>query len=219
MKVLLESWKKFILSESSLSRIWQHTQKHDTAILTGFRGDPSDTSMCADEPVTVDIEEVKKGKTRQANILRNRDLKATLLDRGYGVTAVKGSYIENFRTLLAKEVLEDSLFAVNLKDDPNFFSTVETLGKKFCQDSVLMIPQGGKGVYLVGTNNSDYPGLGNKETVGDLKFGEEGSEFGTRVGGRPFTTSESLELETYQKLSRNERMAVRSIAKRVLTEG
>jgi hypothetical protein len=217
MKVLLENWKKFILSESSLSRVWQHTQEHDTAILTGFRGDPSDTSRCADEPVLDGVEEVKKGKTRQANIRRNRDLKATLLANGYGVTAVDGSYIEDFDTPQEMEVSEDSLFAVNLKDDPSFFSTIETLGKKFCQDSVLMIPQGGKGAYLLGTNNSEYPGLGNKETVGDLKFGGE-SEFMTRVGGRPFTTNEGLELETYQKLSRNERMTVKSIAKRVLTE-
>jgi len=45
-------------------------------------------------------------------------------------------------------------------------------------------------------------------------MGQE-AEFMTRVQDRPFTFGEGL--DTYKKLSRNERMAVRSIAKKVLT--
>lgn len=213
MKNLLENWKKFILNESGLSRVWHHMQEHDTAILTGFRGDPSDTSKCID--AEADIEEVKKGETRQTNIARNRDLKATLLAKGYGVTNVDGSYIENFDTPEALEVSEDSLFAVNLKDESGFFDDVTSLGKKFCQDAVLLVPMGGKGAYLYGTNNSEFPGLDSEVGVGDVKFGKE-AEFMTRVNKRPFTTAEGL--QTYNSLSRNERMAVKNIAKKFLTE-
>lgn len=203
MKKIIKEWREFLV-ESSLSRVYQHTQEHDTAILTGFRGDPTDTSKCAEE----EIGETKKGKKKQANLLRNRNLKAALLAAGYGVTKVDGSYIEDFDTPEAMEVSEDSFFVVNLKDIPDFFSDVESLGRKFCQDSVLMIPQGGKGAYLLGTNNSEFPGLGEKISVGDLKMGEE-AEFMTRVGGRPFTATEGL--QTYKDLSRNERLAVKKI--------
>lgn len=209
MKKLINEWRSF-LNESSLSRVQQHTQEHDTAILTGFRGDPEDTSKCAE-----DMEEVKKGKAKQTNIQRNRDLKASLLASGYGVTKVDGSYIEDFDTPQAMEVSEDSLFVVNLKDEPGFKEKMEALGRKFCQDSVLMIPKGGKGAFLLGTNNSEFPGLGNEISVGDLKYGEE-AEFMTRVKGRPFTTAEGL--ETYKDLSKNERLAVKSIAKKIFSE-
>jgi len=164
------------------------------------------------------IEEVGKGKKKSANFLRNRDLKAALLASGYGVTKVKGSYIEDFETPAAVEVSENSLFAVNLKDNPSFISDVEKLGRKFCQDSVLVIPRGGKGAKLLGTNNSEFPGLGMEVSVGDLKYGgeeAEKAEFKSRIRNRPFITAEGL--ETYEGLSRNERMAVKSIAKKILS--
>lgn len=149
------------------------------------------------------------------NMTRNRDLKATLLGLGFGVTKVDGSYIEDFGTDIAKEVKENSLFCVNLKDDSTFIDRIVTLGEKFCQDSVLIIPRGGEGAYLVGTNNTEFPGFGNKEVVGSLSYGKE-SEFMTRVGNRPFTTNETLNLETYKDLSKNQRMFVRSAQKRIL---
>jgi len=210
MKKIINEWRHY-LNESSLSRVYQHIQEHDTAILTGFRGDPSDTSKCSEDDT---IEEVGKGKKRSANFVRNRDLKATLLASGYGVTKVDGSYIEDFDTPEAVEVSENSLFVVNLSDNPRFISDIEKLGRKFCQDSVLVIPRGGQGAQLLGTNNSEFPGLGMEIAVGDLKMGEE-SEFMTRVNNRPFTTAEGL--ETYKDLSRNERMAVKSIAKKILS--
>ena len=79
----------------------------------------------------------------------------------------------------------------------------------------MIIPRGGEGAYLVGTNNTEFPGFGNKEVVGSLSYGKE-SEFMTRVGNRPFTTNETLNLETYKDLSKNQRMFVRSAQKRIL---
>ena len=55
----------------------------------------------------------------------------------------------------------------------------------YCQDSVAILERGGKNSYLVGTNNSDFPGYGEKMTFGTLKFGNQ-YQFMTKVGNRPF---------------------------------
>tara|TARA_B100000214_G_scaffold363464_1_gene328996 strand:- start:4601 stop:5227 length:627 start_codon:yes stop_codon:yes gene_type:complete len=204
MEEVIGIWRKFI-SESSLSRVHRHMEQRETAVITAFRGDIQDSSKCterADTPSEGDD-----------NLSRNRDLKAALLSLGYGVTKAKGSYIENFNTPEAFEVSEDSMFVVNLEDDPSFVDSITTLGEKYCQDSVLIIPKGAEGAYLMGTNNSEFPGYGNKIEVGERDFGRE-KEFMTKVRNRPFTFGEGL--ETYKKLSRNERMAVKAIAKKVL---
>jgi hypothetical protein len=75
----------------------------------------------------------------------------------------------------------------NHKNDPKFFANLEMLAQKFCQDSVLLIPQGGEGAYLKGTNNA-WPGLGVSEKVGSFTAGKE-AEFMTRVGAGRLSTS------------------------------
>ncbi len=206
----LESkWRQF-LNESSLSRVHQYIQKTDVAIITAFRDDPFDLSRCLSEASTVEDDQ---RRPKAANMLRNRNLKAALLSMKYGVTKVKGSYIEDFDTPQAVEVRENSLLVVNLEEDLNFVSNIVMLGKKFCQDSVLIIPQGGEGAYLHGTNNSEFPGLDQKVEVGSLKMGSE-DEFMTRVDNRPFTFSEGL--DTYKRLGRLERQAVDALSKLVL---
>ena len=210
MKDLFDKWDKFLLNES-MSRVHQHITEHDSALLTAHRADPLDNSACLEAAVQSDA----------SNQERYRDLKATLLHLGYGVRKVKGSFIENYGNLDKQvEVKEDSLFVVNLKDEPAFTEWIIELGKRYCQDAVLIIPQGGDGTYLYGTNNSDFPGLDNSIEVGNFKPGEE-AEFMTRVRGRPFTFKEEKEkfiLDTYQTHSRHSRMAIRAIAKRVLNE-
>ena len=204
MQLILEKWKRF-LNESSLSRVYQHIADHDTAIISAWRNDIFDTEKCTDRALGAE-----SGDT---NRLRSRDLKATLLALGYGVTKMRGTYVEDFDSPEAVEVGEDSLFVVNLADQERFFTDLTELGEKFCQDSVLLIPRGGQDALLQGTNNSEFPGYGQVVPVGSLKLGDE-SEFMTRTQGRPFTFTESL--DTYKSLSRNERMAVKSIAKKIL---
>ena len=73
MKELLERWEKF-LTESGLSRLYQHMMEHDSAIISAFRNE----------------------YPKKENYERSRELKAQLLSSGYGVTKVDGSYVENF---------------------------------------------------------------------------------------------------------------------------
>ena len=101
------------------------------------------------------------------------------------------------------------------KDDPDFAKYIVDLGDEFCQDAVLIIPKGGKGAYLHGTNNSEFPGYGQKVQAGDLSFGRE-QEFMTKVRGRPMAFTEDL--ETYKQLSRAGRMVVKAIAKKTLKD-
>ena len=210
MKDLFDKWDKFLLNES-MSTVHQHITEHDSALLTAHRADPLDTSACLEAA----------GQPGASNQERYRELKAILLDLGYGVRKVKGSFIENYGNLDKQvEVKEDSLFVHNRKDEPAFVEQIIKFGKRYCQDAVLIIPQGGDGTYLYGTNNSDFPGLDNSLEVGSFIGGEE-AEFMTRVRGRPFTFKEEKEqfvLETYESHSRNARWAIRAIAKRILNE-
>jgi hypothetical protein len=187
MKELLENWNKYLIAESSLSRVYGHIMEHDSAILTAFRNEYS----------------------RKQNYERNRELKAQLLSMGYGVTKVDGSYIENFETPQAIEVSEQSFFVSNRADDSAFFDSMESFGQQYEQDSVLIIPMSGKGAYLIGTREgNDFPPFGERITVGDLKMGRE-DEFMSKVGGRPIVFKE--ELDTYEKLSRNSKWAVKKL--------
>ena len=212
MKDIFENWNNF-LNESGLSRVHQHINAHDTAVITAFRNNPSSDEGSV-EPIPPGEQEESPLK---ANKARNRNLKAVLLKMGYGVTRVDGSYIENFDDAdNRKEVSEESFFVVNLKDDPNFNNNIVKLGQKFCQDSVLLIPQGGDGAFLLGTNAS-WPGLGEKDPVGRFEGGKE-AEFMSRVKGRPFVFKEIYKQETWDQLGVNARYTVNKIAKRILNE-
>lgn len=195
-----------LLNESSLSRVYSHIQEHDCAVISAQRSNPKDRTKCAEASTTND------GKSPEEMNRKNaRDLKAALLSSGYGVTVVDGSYIEDFETPQAVEVSEKSFFVVNLKDSDGFLADISSLGEKFCQDSVLIIPKGGTDAFLLGTNNSEFPGYGDRVSVGGLKMGKE-AEFMTRVKKRPFIFKEKL--EEYSSLSRTERMAVKAIVKK-----
>tara|TARA_Y100000034_G_C6882525_1_gene404624 strand:- start:674 stop:1246 length:573 start_codon:yes stop_codon:yes gene_type:complete len=189
MEHLIENWKKF-LAESSLSRLYTHIMDHESAILSAFRSEYSN----------------------EENYERSRQLKATLLSHGYGVTKVDGSYIENFETPEQLEVSEQSLFVSNQKDEAGFFEVIADLGEEYQQDAVLMIPIEGQDAYLVGTSaTNEFPPHGQQISVGNLKMGEE-AEFMSKVKGRPFIFKE--ELETYDKLSGNAKWAVKKMAEK-----
>tara|TARA_R100001015_G_C4622402_1_gene179829 strand:+ start:184 stop:756 length:573 start_codon:yes stop_codon:yes gene_type:complete len=187
MKELLKEWNKFLLSESGLSRVWGHIQENESAIISAFRNEYS----------------------KKENYERSRKLKAQLFSQGYGVTKVKGSYVENFDTPEAIEVVEQSLFVSNRYEDSEFKNNISNLGKEYEQDSVLFIPKGGKNAFLYGTREgNDFPPLDQAIEVGNVKMGEE-SEFMSRVSGRPFIFKE--ELETYENLSKNSKWALKKL--------
>lgn len=169
----MKNFKEFVL-ESSLSRLQRGVVGHSAGAITAFRGE----------------------FTREENRARNKKLLAALMAKGFSVTSVKGSYIENFGHKTQKEVGEESFFVINRGKDGDDGGELERvlvqLGKTFDQDSILTI-RGGEGT-LVGTSDRDnaYPGMGVRQKVGAAKFGKADGEFFSRVKGRQFAF-ESIE--------------------------
>lgn len=199
MRDLMNKFDK-VLNESTLNRIHSHVMEHDCSVITAFR---NSFVNCLDD----DNDEERLNIRTNKNI--NKTLKAALLSLGYGVTEVKGTYIENYLSDNEIEVKEDSYFVVNLKDDPDFFDNIIKIGEILCQDSVLIINKGGDDNYLVGTNKSDFPGHGEVVNLGRLKAGVE-SQFMTKVGGRPFT------LESFDSLQINSKRIVVEYSKPII---
>ena len=199
MRNLMDKFGK-LLNESTLNRIHKHVMEHDCSVITAFR---NSFVNCLDD----DNDEERLNIRTNKNI--NKNLKSALLSLGYGVTEVIGTYIENYLSDNEIEVKEDSYFVVNLKDDPDFVDNIIKMGEVLCQDSVLIIKQGGEDNYLVGTNKSDFPGHGEVVNLGKLKAGVE-SQFMTKVGGRPFT------LESFDNLQINSKRIVIEYSKPII---
>ena len=199
MRDLMNKFGK-VLNESTLNRIHSHVMKHDCSVITAFR---NSFVNCLDD----DNDEERLNIRTNKNI--NKTLKAALLSLGYGVTEVKGTYIENYLSDNEIEVKEDSYFVVNLKDDPDFVDNIIKMGEILCQDTVLIIKKGGENNYMVGTNNAPFPGYGKILNLGKFKPGFE-NKFMTKVGGRPFT------LETFGKLQVNSKYIVSEYSKPII---
>lgn len=214
-----KNWREFLINEAGLNKIRQDMVDYDTAFITAFRGDYDDVSMCVYVPPSEKElkERDKMGKRGVRNKRNNKELSAFLLSQGYGVKNIQGSYIENFGSLdpekLPREVKEASFFVTNLNNDPEFAEQIINLGKRFCQDSVIIVPKGEEG-YIYGTNKGKYPGLDQKETVGKFAGGETG-EFMSRINSRPFVMKEDEEMKTYENLPPKQRQAAKLIANRI----
>jgi hypothetical protein len=164
---------KQYLDESSLSRIWRMTQEYDSGAISGYRGD----------------------NPKALNRQNNREIVSFLRSKGYSVTAVDGSYIENKGTDTQREVKEPSFFVVDIKNSGNLERDLRALGQKYDQDSILIVPKGGKAAYLVGTSkrSNAWPAFGTKNVVGNSRFGKVAGEFLSRIRGREFA------FEAYEK--------------------
>lgn len=157
------------IMESSLSRVHSKMQGTTTGTITAYRSEYS----------------------KQDNQKRNKSLVAKLMALGYSVTAVKGSYIENYGSDDEKEVSEHSFFVSprNEQQAETLESDLIALGQEFDQDSVLIIKDG-KGE-LVGTSRRDnaWPSFGQHEPVGGFKGGKA-AEFMSRVNNRSYVFEE-----------------------------
>lgn len=165
------------LQESSLSRIQRKIDSHSTGAITAYRGD----------------------KTYEENQTNNKKLLAFLLNAGYSVTKVRGSYIENKGSDNENEVAENSFFVANQKvegdDQGELEADLIRLGKLYDQDSILSI-RNGSNANLIGTSSREdsWPGLGVVQSVGKPTFGDPEGEFFSRIGGRKFAFEEDYSI-------------------------
>ena len=163
------------VNESSLSRVWNQVTKFDSGTISAYRN----AEDCGDG----------KEYTKSDKVKRNNILKSKLLTLGYGVTKVKGTYIENFKSDNEIKVKEESFLVVDINDKGNLKRDLVVLGKEFEQDSITYSKPSGE-YYLISTNTcpDGYPGegkVGVEVRLGKPMFGKKG-EFFSRVNGRPF---------------------------------
>jgi len=157
-----------ILNESSLSRIHGKLGKHVAGAITAYRSE----------------------FTHKENQQRNKSLVAKLMSAGYSVTAIQGSYVENYGSADSKEVSEHSFFVVNDKvegdDTGKLKADLIRFGQEFDQDSILFVPVDGNAM-LIGTSKREnaYPNFGQSESVGKFKGGKA-AQFMSRINGRSF---------------------------------
>jgi hypothetical protein len=168
--------KKY-LNESSLSRIQKAYSEHDTGTITAFRT----AHDCGEGEVL----------TRKEKDGRNGILKSKLLKRGYGVTKVKGSWLENNEI----EVGETSFFVVDLKDTGRLKKDLIKLGEQFEQDAITYANKNDD-YYAISSNKcaDAWPGkgkIGVTSKLGKPKFGKTGVNGFSRVGGRAFVFEEN----------------------------
>ena len=101
--------------------------------------------------------------TEEDNKRRTRDLSAALLKLGYGLIKVDGTtYYEMDGSDGAVEVTETSIVVFNINDDHDFYANIFRLSELYNQDCFLFKEKGSNRRYIIGTNNADYPGYGNK---------------------------------------------------------
>ena len=200
-----ECIKRSLLSEKSFRRVVDWITNHEIALVTAFRGKKENIKN--PESVKDDGRETGSPYSHKENRVRNRELSASLLSLGYGVTKVGGTYIENFGMPNARHSNEESFLVVNLNNDPKFFDNIFKFSEYFNQDCFCYKAKDEDVAYNIGTNDSDYPGYGNKVRNGKFITGLK-NEFMTRVGNKGFSFTDNDGLEPY-KTSHADRKAER----------
>ena len=172
-----------ILNESSLSRLWDKAKQYDFGTITAFRY----------------AEECGNGTpyTNAQNLQRNALLLNKLRAKGYSVTAIKGSYIENYGSENAREVSENSFFVSDMQNKGDLKTDLMSLGQYFEQDSIIYGEKGGAGTWIGTSHCPDaYPSYHVEDRQGGALFGRNG-EFMSRVNGRPFIFAEGADLQEF----------------------
>ena len=164
-KALGELGEEYI-DETSLTRVMSKSKKGGMAIMSAQRGD----------------------KSKAENKARSRQLEKDVRGAGLpGPTKVAGRYTENPGTPQEKKVGEKShVITPGKMGKRKFKKTIEKLGKKYNQDSVLIQRKPGGSSTLKGTSKTSWPGQGKNVKIGSMKPGRTG-EFDTKVKNKTFT--------------------------------
>ena len=167
-----------------MNRIGSAWTDHDTGIITAFR----DKTECGEG----------NQYTKRQNTGKNSILCSKLLKRGYGVTKIKGYWINN----RGEEVSEASYFVVDIKDSGKLLKDLIDLGKDFEQDAVTYSEKESD-YYAISTNVcvKSWPGFGRvgvKEKLGIPKFSKTGINGFSRVNNRSFV------VEVYDLITRSD---------------
>lgn len=228
---LTEAFNAFLngkveLNESNLNRVREWVKSKDVAFLTAWRTklDNATDNTCkfrhqpkpekgqawrlAKDSELPEFTQGEEFSTHEKKVY-NRELKAKLLSMGYGVTNTRGVYREEgISSSQGDTDQEESFMVVNLNDDADFYENIFKLSEYYNQDSFLYKPKEEEKAYLVGTNNSEFPGYGNKVPQGSIISGVV-SQFMSRIGNKGFSFAEKDDTQTDNPLTFAQRKANR----------
>lgn len=164
-------FNEFLL-EASFNRLAQHTRERNIGMISASRG-----SLSSEE-----------------NNKRHNELKKMVRAHGLGFVRAKGRYIENYGKPDARNVDEKALLVVGKKGDDkgHLLHTLKKLGSHFDQDSILHKPHNSKSASLHGTNDSGWPGKGQKHDIGSWKPNRAGEFHSLLKGRKPFAFAEEF---------------------------
>lgn len=156
--------------DCGISRLIAKMREHDTGFIAVYGAEDSHT----DNP----------------HQRRNGELLSNLTAKGYRVTSVRGSYIQDFSTPEAKLVRRRTFFVEDYQDHGTLKADLMELGTRFDHDSVWFIPRpdtgGETNAVLIGTNPATFPGRGNEIAYSTRTFSCS-AEFMREIGSGPFT--------------------------------
>lgn len=130
------------LDESTLSRVWKHTQDPQTAfaILTAYR----------------------KERDATENFELNLMLANKISQLGYGYFFLEGHTIEDEGKPSEKKVSEQSIFVVGKPKNPQALEKMKqemlSLAKAYKQDGIFWKPSGGDKGYVLSSDGEDQTG-------------------------------------------------------------
>lgn len=183
-----------MLFESSINRIVYWVNNYEIALITAFRGRKE--NIIHPELVKDDGKDEGETYTKYENKQRNRELSATLLRLGYGITKVDGVYVENFGLPNSRLSNEESFLVVNKNNDPDFFDNIFKLSEYYNQDCFCYKAKDDSIGYNIGTNGADYPGYGEEVRNGKFVVGVK-NEFMTRLNNKGFAFTDEENLDTF----------------------
>lgn len=116
--------KKGILSESSFNRLLSWIKNYEIAFITAFRSIKE--NILHDDLTKEDSKKIGNVYSKSENRERNRELGASLLRMGYGITKISGANIANFGNPNSGIADEE----INTFDDYNVLSkqTIANIG-------------------------------------------------------------------------------------------
>lgn len=150
----LLGFKERDLHESSLGRIYQHSQNRTIGIITAFRGN----------------------LTLSANNNANRALEGAIRSNGFGFVKLEGHWTENQGSSDQRKVIERSFLVISEKEDNGKLKGfLKKAGYMYDQDAVVYKEAESQAI-IIGTTSgstsdgrSRWPGLGTEVTIGNFK--------------------------------------------------
>lgn len=159
----MQSFKQFVLYESNLGRVFQHSQKNNMSTITAFKS-PEWHGLDKHNPDD-------QLKALVLNRARNKSLKSDIEQAGFGYIPVKGRYVENYGSEKATPVDEESFILTSKPEEGNkLLDFSKQMGEKYHQDSILHKFHNEPDATLHGTKpdaTEDELQYGKTWTVGD----------------------------------------------------